>query len=681
METLLIALVLSVTPQERPASPPPPAAKENVRNGLTVTFENASGRDVRNARLASIYVPSGTPPTPFLDAGPFKATWEGFARVDLGTDVIFTAVGNGRLVIKINDKPAFEGEGDLSKVKGEEVFFKKGANRFVAQYESPKEGDAWVRVFWESPDWQREPLHPREITHDAGAAKLLERQRLRDGRQLMAMRRCIKCHEHPAKGMPELAMDAPDLSDAGARLHPAWIAEWVLNPRKIRPEATMPVLGLSPQDAADIAAFLATKGKPTPAPKGGDAKAGGHLFAEIRCIGCHTLPDKNPAPERIPLYAVAAKWRPGALRAFLKAPERHYAWIEMPNFQLTDDETEKLASFLLGSSKKELLWSDVGNRKGDAARGKDLVTSKGCLACHKVEGLTNAPKAPKLAAIPADGWARGCMAEKPSGAPDFGLSKGDRDALVAFASTDLSALDREDAPEFVSRTLKALRCVACHKRDKDYDLWADLQGEAEHLLVVAKKDDDDDEFFEPEPAQPVVPSLTWTGGKLKPQWVERFLSGKVKERPRPYLKNVRMPVFASRAASLARGLALEHGCPPVAPPEPDPDPKMGAIGRKLAGSVGGFDCLSCHGIGPKKATKVFEGPGPNFKYARERLRHDYFLRWVREPLRVEPGTKMPQFFQGGRSQLFEVLDGDAGKQMEALWQYLLQGELIEPPEG
>jgi hypothetical protein len=40
---------------------------------------------------------------------------------------------------------------------------------------------------------------------------------------------------------------------------------------------------------------------------------------------------------------------------------------------------------------------------------------------------------------------------------------------------------------------------------------------------------------------------------------------------------------------------------------------------------------------------------------------------------------MPQFFQQGRTQLTEVLDGDASRQMEALWQYLLEGPGIRPP--
>src|SRR5207247_10746067 len=127
------------------------------------------------------------------------------------------------------------------------------------------------------------------------------------------------------------------------------------------------------------------------------------------------------------------------------------------------------------------------------------------------------------------------------------------------------------------------------------------------------------------------------------------------------------------AEPLIRGFAFSHGYPATAPEEPAPNAELLPIGRKLSGPNGGLDCLSCHGIGPKAATKVFEAPAPNFKFIRSRIRRDYFERWVRSPLRVEAGTKMPQFFQDGRTQLTEILDGDAGKQIDALWQYLLEG--------
>jgi cytochrome c1 len=674
MRATLLAL-LALAPQDagRPAEPPLPPVKESRAPGLALSF---SPGDSRITRLAALSVPAGTAPSPFAPPGAVRATLEGYVSVDLGTEVLFSAELTGRLVLEINGKQVLERSGGDVDPPGKSVLLKKGRNRLVARYEGPAEGDARLRLFWTSEEFQHEPVHPLALSHDAQGSAVRGGARLRSGRDLVAQRRCLKCHAHPgAGGMPELGMDAPSLETAGARLNPAWMAAWIRDPRSLRPEATMPGLRVSEIEAADLVAWLGTLGKPAPdpAPDAGAAKAGGHLFATMRCVGCHTLPDKEPQPDRVPLRHVRAKWRPAALAAFLKKPDAHYAWIEMPVFGLTDAEAVQLAAFLVSASR-DLESAPV--RAGDPATGKVRFETLGCAACHQAPAK-NLVQGPALAAIPAAGWSRGCLAEKPAKAPDFGFAAEAREALVAFASTDLSALSRDAAPEFFERQFRALRCTACHVRDDVQDAWSDLQDEAKALLPPKKPDDG--EFQEIEVAVPHTPPLTWTGERLKPEWTAAFFAGKVAERPRPYLGAIRMPSFPARAPGLSLGLALSHGIAPASPPDPAPDRALSEIGRKLSGPGGGLDCLSCHAIGGRRATKVFEAPAPNFRLSRDRIRRDWFERWVREPLRVEPGTKMPQFFQQGRSQLVEVLDGDAGRQIEALWQYLLEGEAIRPP--
>jgi hypothetical protein len=186
-------------------------------------------------------------------------------------------------------------------------------------------------------------------------------------------------------------------------------------------------------------------------------------------------------------------------------------------------------------------------------------------------------------------------------------------------------------------------------------------------------------LFPETPAGPWIPSLTWAGEKLRPEWTAAFLAGEVADRPRPFLGPLRMPSFSSRAALLARGMAREHGLPPASEEPPAADRELAEAGRRLAGPAGGLDCQSCHDVGGARATKVFESQGPNFALARERLRKEWFVRWVLDPLRVEPDTRMPQFFPEGRAQLTEVLGGDAERQIEALWQYLADGRNIRPP--
>jgi len=676
---VIALLVPGPTLQERPAPPGLADEADRLIPGLTVAFQSGNLADVADSRMAALYVPEGAPPTPFLPPGPFKAVFEGFLSVDLGTDCQFSASGLGTLSVTINGKPALSAKGDFTRApEGKTMLLKKGKNKLVMTYESPAKGDAFVRLSWVSPDFPQEPVGPQAASHNASEKDLRLQRRVREGRELFALRRCGKCHATGAKGMPELEMDAPSLAEAGARLNATWVEKWIQGPRSIRPEATMPHLsGVTPQDAADLAAFLSALGRPAEG-RGAEAevaRAGGHLFAEMRCIGCHTLPENPPAPDRIPYTYLKAKWTPAALEAFLLGPEKHYAWIEMPNFHLTGDEAAKLSAFLLSRKGQEIVPS---GQPGDPARGKLKFETTGCLSCHPGPG-TNSFKAAPFKDIPADGWSRGCMAPGERGkAPDFGFTDAQRSALLAFAATDLVSLSRESPVEFAERQVRWLRCQACHKRDAEYDHWSNVASETKALLPPKKEANT--EFAEVAPPEPVIPSLSWIGEKLKPAWAIAFLKGEIKERPRPFLGALRMPSFASRAEGIIRGFSFGHGYPAAAPEEPAPKSDLAQIGKKLGGPNGGLDCLACHAIGRKAATKVFEAPAPNFKYVRDRIRRDYFERWVRAPLRVEAGTKMPQFFQDGRTQLTEILDGDAGKQIDALWQYLLEGEKIRPPD-
>jgi mono/diheme cytochrome c family protein len=182
------------------------------------------------------------------------------------------------------------------------------------------------------------------------------------------------------------------------------------------------------------------------------------------------------------------------------------------------------------------------------------------------------------------------------------------------------------------------------------------------------------------------PSLEILGGKLKPEWVAKFIAGEVGYKPRaekhprgePWLE-MRMPAFKSRAAFLAPGLAAQHGYPPQSSSEPPINHELAKIGQKLVGKDGGFSCISCHGVGKLEAMEVFESEGINLAYSYERLLPAYYRRWVRNPLSIDPQTKMPVYFDEGKSPLTEVLGGDAEKQMDAIWEYIRLGPNMPLP--
>ena len=147
-----------------------------------------------------------------------------------------------------------------------------------------------------------------------------------------------------------------------------------------------------------------------------------------------------------------------------------------------------------------------------------------------------------------------------------------------------------------------------------------------------------------------------------------MIGGAITSKPRPWL-DMRMPAFPSYAPGLATGLAAIHGVVPGKPEPATPDKALAEIGKKLASTTEGFGCTTCHGVGPVKASAAFEVEGLTFSLSHERLRYEWYLRWIDNPVSVTPSTKMPRYAQDGKSQRPE-LGGDAIKQFDAIWQYI-----------
>ena len=651
-----------------------PATPEKTA-GLSVTFTAAGKSDTRAARLCALYVTKGSPPTPFLPAGPFTAKWEGDVDSPLRGEYTFSVEVRGQVKVSVNGDPILDAAGAAAAQYADKTIqLRKGANHFIVEYTTDGEDDAQLQLHWASQEFPREPVPPTVWTHTPPPNEIAD-ARIREGRTLFTQLHCAACHDAGAaipkdgSGMLETMMAAPDLADAGARFRAEWIAAWVENPRALRSHATMPNLHATKEQAADVAAFLSSLG--LPAKVDGEkasadiAAAGGGLFANLGCIACHTAPDFSGRDEhaRSPLGNLRAKFHPAALNEFLKVPSMHSAWTRMPNFRLTDEEAAKLSAYLLITAKAEFPAA-----KGDAARGKALVASLGCANCHAIPGVEkSAPASPTLAVVMRSG-AKGCLAESDGKAPGFALTPAQRAALTAFLATDLASLKQDVFAEFAERQIARLNCTACHPRDGRQSTWQLVEDEMTPLQNAA-----------PQPAgqlegSPIagtaVPPLTWLGEKLQPGWMGTFIAGAAPNKPRPWLV-ARMPGFGGPAIGIANGLAHQHGLPLSDAPEPAPDKERAAAGGKLLGADGGFNCTTCHAVKDQPATAVFEAPGVNFGNTAERIRKGWYHRWLLAPLRIESETKMPKFSEDGvTTQITDVLGGKAVDQFEAIWQYL-----------
>jgi hypothetical protein len=64
-----------------------------------------------------------------------------------------------------------------------------------------------------------------------------------------------------------------------------------------------------------------------------------------------------------------------------------------------------------------------------------------------------------------------------------------------------------------------------------------------------------------------------------------------------------------------------------------------------------------------------------------RVRRDWYVKYVINPQKFRPGTRMPSAWPDGKSTLPSVLDGDANRQIEAVWLYLSDGPDAALPSG
>lgn len=629
------------------------------------TLEKPQGdSDVTVVPALALYVSRGQAPTPFLTPGRFAAEWSGYVSTELRGEYLFQVELAGDLKLEVNGQPLALKE-NAGALRSDLVGLKKGTNSLHATFTAPATKDAFLRIDWIPKGGFPSPIPSQALSHASDAPGLQRGHELRLGRNLFLEYRCARCHlpEKPLLPTAEAAMDGPSFDGIGSRLNASWMAEWIADPKRLRPTARMPRIfhTRSREQSESIAAFLASlkaagpsvpKSVPAAAADGAAASGddpkenGKRRFDELHCQSCHNVPgaaDSDPA--RVSLEILGQKYTSGALAEFLMQPDAHFTWTRMPNFKLSRLEATELAAYLLPAPAQPAVAPAPAATPERLAEGRRLVQTSGCLNCHTSSSLENKFTAKPLDALAPNRWDKGCLAASgDEQAPFFGLTSAERAALQRVASFR-DALTRETPAEFAARHLQTLRCGECHGKFEGF------------------------------------PSLTAMEGKLKPEWTKAFLAGELSYRPRPWLP-ARMPAFARHAQSLAAGMAMLHGVPPSTPPEPAHDPAAAAIGQKLVAAQGGLSCISCHAIAKVAATQVFENAGINLAYANARLLKPYFERWVRNPLAIDPVSKMPVFFDEElRSPLTDFYDGDGARQIEALWQYLRLGDKMPPPPG
>jgi hypothetical protein len=82
-------------------------------------------------------------------------------------------------------------------------------------------------------------------------------------------------------------------------------------------------------------------------------------------------------------------------------------------------------------------------------------------------------------------------------------------------------------------------------------------------------------------------------------------------------------------------------------------------------------CQQCHVLGTIPADQPTANLAPDLRMAPERLQPDWILEWLKRPLEIQPGTRMPAFWPDYPKSFYPQLGADAELQIRAIRDHLL----------
>jgi hypothetical protein len=169
--------------------------------------------------------------------------------------------------------------------------------------------------------------------------------------------------------------------------------------------------------------------------------------------------------------------------------------------------------------------------------------------------------------------------------------------------------------------------------------------------------------------------LTHVGAKLTTNWLaDVLLRGK---RQRDYV-DAAMPQFGeANVGHLVELFGKVDALESAAIPKVANVQESKKAGHEMIGS-GGLSCIACHEFNGQKSGEV---SALDLARVSERLKKNWFHLYLRQPSRFHPTVIMPIYWPEGQSPLPNILGGDAGQQIEALWTYLEDGPRAKKPAG
>jgi mono/diheme cytochrome c family protein len=560
--------------------------------------------------------------------------------------------------------------------------------------------------YWDTPLLRGSKVQSSCTSCHLDVQKFAEAPLLTQGQVLFEQVGCTGCHL--AKGYENAPKIGPNLTKISAKVDPSWMVRWIENPHKFRPRTRMPNFDLKEDDATAIAAYLWSLSKEDadkwtqehPLPAGfreGDANQiakGKQLTETIGCKGCHGFAEGEftttigKAKDLVPnLKDVASKVGSQWAYNWIKNPRGFSPDTRMPSLRLSDEEALAITSYLMTLGAKPEAIAGIQEKLADPAnikRGETLVRKWGCFGCHEIKGMEKESRiGAELTTFGSktleelffgnhtdiketwDDWTYNKLKTPRTYAterveqlmPQFDLTDDDikalRILLAGFRERKVAKRYQADQGDRVVQVVEGRRlmhqynCIGCH--------------EIEKRGGFIKK------YYDNPASAP--PSLNGEGEKLQSNWFFDFL--KAPFALRPWLQ-IRMPTFgmsdehANQLVSYFNGLSKVDI--PYAYIDDKKIPPANLDAARILISKDYFNCFSCHQQGERKPEGPVEGWAPDLTMARQRLNPNWILKWLQDPQKIQPGTKMPSFYPGGPDN---VLGGKDDKQIEALRDYLM----------
>ncbi len=665
--------------------------------GIVGTY-TAGGRSVSRRDADVAFFSDAQAPVQQLPAGPLRARWQGKLLVRSPGKYRFYAQLQGHVTATLAKQSILTGEtnpdGPAKWISGPVVEFEYGEHALDVAFQSTVP-TAPLKLYWSSEAFGFEPI-------PSGAFFLNEAhpefEVVSRGQELFAAHRCNRCHQ---REHDPLSSPGPDLTHVSQNLSEEGLERWMSSDRPASAaHFNMPEFQFTAAESSAIAAFLRSASLPVnPAFKfelgsvdpdnplvAKPLAAGRILLHTTGCLACHSYGEVG-SKSRLgggDLSTIGAKRSRKWLERWLTEPEKLNADHRMPVFKWSDDKNQNELHDLvlfLSLSRPQTETIQKGDSPTEAYKkvlveqGRKLVEAARCAACHRIPGVQNLAVAtlPTLEKLNADS-PNSCLQVKPNrenwrpGFPEKDLA-----ALRAYVESREGKLSPEGAVERGQRLLAWNNCLQCHPREG-------VPGLGAYAVSITKL------LPELGGAVPtlVPPSLNAVGDKLKDDVLLKSVAGEFPASRLPWLK-VRMPKFTHSAEdrqALARYLT-DHDrvdSPPAelvtVPPVPDASQRAQAlvVGHSLLGSQG-FSCIACHQFGKFQPRNTALGTrGSDLQNIGQRMRREYFLRWLRSPIRIVPDMEMPGYerpFPG-------LLGGQIQPQLGALWEALHDPHPLRP---